>query len=68
MSAWTRVFSSSQEWQAAIVRDRLTDEGIPAVLLPKKDSSYLFGYFEVMVPEESVIVARKLIEDEISFG
>ncbi len=68
MSNWIRVFSSQQEWQAAIVRDRLGDEQIPAVVLPKKDSAYLFGYYEVMVPDEHALAARKLIDDEVSFG
>lgn len=48
-SNWAVAYSTDKPWQAEIVRQVLADNGIEAVVLNKKDSSYLFGEAEVYV-------------------
>jgi len=47
---WVVLSQFNTEQEASIVKLRLEQAGIPAVLLNKKDSSYLFGYTQVNVP------------------
>lgn len=67
MTNWQRVFKDSQEYRATIVRDVLLDRDIDAVIVTKKDSPYGFGYLEVQVPSDQVILAIKIIEQDINF-
>lgn len=67
MTKWQKVFKDSQEHRAAIVRDVLIDRDIDAVIVSKKDSPYGFGYLEVQVPTDQVILAIKIIEQDINF-
>ncbi|MCB8963693.1 MAG: DUF2007 domain-containing protein [Bacteroidales bacterium] len=46
---WTLVFTTAQTWQAEIAKQILDENGITAVVINKKDSSYLFGEAEVYV-------------------
>ena len=39
----------------------LEEHGIPAVVLNKRDSSYLFGFVELLVQEEDAARAESLI-------
>ena len=54
--------------RAEIARGVLEQNGINAVLMDKKDSSYsnIFGYVEVMVPTENAEVAKTLIANEVT--
>ncbi len=67
MSGWQRVFKDRHEHRASIVRDVLVDREIEAVMVNKKDSLYGFGYYEVQVPTNDVILAIKIIEEDINF-
>jgi len=67
MSLWQKVFKDRLEHRAAIVRDVLTDREIEAVMVNKKDSLYGFGYFEVQVQPNDVILAIKIIQEDINF-
>lgn len=67
MSDWQRVFKDRLEHRAGIVRDVLLDREIEAVIINKKDSLYGFGYFEVQVQADNVILAIKIIQDNINF-
>lgn len=51
--------------QAEIVKQMLVENNIPAVLLNKQDSSYLFGVIELYVEREHQVEATALID---SFG
>lgn len=51
--------------QAEIVKQMLIENDIPAVLLNKQDSSYLFGVIELYVEREYQLEATALID---SFG
>jgi hypothetical protein len=61
------VYKDSREHRATIVRDVLLDRDFDAVLINKKDSPYGFGFLEVQVPADQVILAIKLIEEDIHF-
>jgi len=67
MTHWRSVFKDNREHRAAIVRDVLQDREINAVIVNKKDSPYGFGYLEVQVPIDQVILALKIIDKEIHF-
>ena len=67
MTDWQTVFKTDSNYRAEIVKDRLIDLGIEAVIMNKKDSNYHFGYFEVMVQPDSVIKALQAIERDIKF-
>ena len=67
MASWQRVFKDRMEHRAGIVRDVLMDQEIEAVMVNKKDSLYGFGYFEVQVPANDVILAIKIIQEDINF-
>lgn len=44
-----------------MIKDILTGEDIPCVVINRQDSAYLFGQVEVHVPSESVIKALHII-------
>ena len=61
---WVVIYSSDKTWQAEIAKQVLLDNGIDAVVVNKKDSSYLtFGEAEVYVAEENSEKSRILIKD-----
>ncbi len=68
MKGWQKVFSSSNHFQSSLVQQVLESNGLPAILLNKKDSAYgVFGEAEVHVPKQDVMQAIKIINDEIDF-
>lgn len=51
MEGWTLVHSDGQTFGAELVKSQLEAEGIQAIVLNKRDSSYgMFGAVEVYVP------------------
>ncbi len=61
---WEKIFSTSLFWQAEMARQVLEEAGIQAVVIDKKDSSYLaFGEAEVYVKQDDVIRAKQLIKN-----
>lgn len=69
MAEWTVVYKTLINSRAQIVQGVLTDRGIEAVIVNKKDSTLIInnGQIEVRVPEEQVLDAMKIVTDEISF-
>ena len=61
------MYRVGSEHRAAIVRDVLQDRSIEAVIMVKKDSTHGFGFLEVQVHADQVILALKIIEEEIHF-
>jgi hypothetical protein len=58
------VFSTTLEHAALIVQDRLEAEGISALILNQKDSSYnTFGSIEVYVETENEERAKQIVEE-----
>ena len=59
---WTKIRVYNQLIQAEIVKQMLLENQIPAVLLNKQDSSYLFGVIELYVDLENQLEAMALID------
>ena len=68
MNKWQKVYHTENEYRAKIVRDILHDSGLDPVIVNKKDRSLNnFGGYDVVVKPDNVIMALKIINDEISF-
>ncbi len=67
MANWQAVYKDGSDHRVTIVRDVLVDRDLDAIILNKKDSHHGFGYLEVQVPADHVILALKIIEEEIHF-
>lgn len=59
----TKVYTTSVEHSAILMRDKLEAEGISALILNQRDSTYgTFGTIEVYVLNEDEEQAKTLIE------
>ena len=58
---WVPVYSSSQLYEAEMVKNLLAENGIECVIMNKKDSVYMFGDIEVYVPTNETLKAKQLI-------
>ncbi len=63
MNGWTVVYSDGFPPAVELRRVILEEHGIPAVVLNKRDSSYLFGFVELLVQEKDVEKAEALLKD-----
>lgn len=63
---WEKVLITEASSKAEISRMVLENNGIQAVVMNKKDSSYLLGVFEIYVPKDEAVTARQIIENEIT--
>jgi len=62
---WIKAFQSDQIIRAEIVRETLEQNGIGAVIIDKKDSSYpVFGVYEVHVLATDLPKAETIITNE----
>lgn len=66
---WTAVFQSTTDYEADLVRDRLDDAGIPAVVMTKRDHAYNLTLGDaakvfVMVPPTQVEAAKAILAAE----
>jgi hypothetical protein len=60
---WVKIFSTTDLQKAEIMRVVLEENGIPCVVINKKDSSYLtFGEIELYVQQEDSLNALRIIE------
>ncbi len=59
---WVSVYSTGMRHLAELAKQMLLDNGIPAVIVNRKDSSYLFGEIEIFVRRKDVIKAKYYIE------
>jgi len=62
---WIKIFSSADFFRVELLRQALIEEGVPAVLINKKDSSYGFGQVELFISQENEESARRLMQDMI---
>lgn len=61
---WTSIYSTDKVWQAEIAKQILFDNGIEAVVINKKDSSYMaFGDVEVYVSQEDSEKGKELLKN-----
>jgi hypothetical protein len=58
---WVSVYSSSQLYQAELLKHILADNQITAFILNKQDSAYNFGDIEVCVKPADIIKAKHII-------
>ena len=64
---WVVVFRSGTDFEADLVRDRLDDAGIPAVVLTQRDHAFNmnvgdFGRVNVMIPPDRVADAAVILD------
>ena len=64
MKGWTVVYSDGFPPAVELRRTVLDQHRIPDVVLNKKDSSYIFGFVELLVQDEDVIRAKELLNNE----
>ena len=67
MKGWAKVFKTPLQYRAEIVKAVLLDNDLPAVVVDKKDSNYRIGDYEVHVAADNVLMAIKIIQNDISF-
>lgn len=69
MKDWSLVYKTKDQSRAEIVKGVLTERGINAVVINKKDSSLPLshGQMEILVPSDVVLRAIKIVNDEIAF-
>lgn len=60
---WIMIFETAKQFEIEIIKGMLTENDIEAVVINKKDSSYLFGTFELYVSRDNVMKAKTLILD-----
>lgn len=66
---WIVIFKSGTDYEADIVRDRLDDSNIPAVVLTQRDHAFNLTHGDlaqvnVLVPPDSVEEARGVLDME----
>ncbi len=66
LDKWEKVMVTEISSKAEISRMVLENNGVQAVLLNKKDSSYLLGVFEVYVPVDQAAFAMQILNNEIT--
>lgn len=67
--AWVTVFETGTDYEAEIVRDRLVDSGVPAVILTRRDHAFQLtvgslAAVMVRVPETRSADARSILDAE----
>ena len=62
------VFTTSQEYEAFLVKGLLEDNGIEAGVINKKDSEFLFGHAEVYVKAADKEKALDIIDKREPLG
>ena len=58
---WVSVYSSSQLYEAEMIKIFLAENDIECVIMNKQDSVYMFGDIEVNVPTNETLKAKQLI-------
>lgn len=61
MKGWVVIYSDGLLAAVELRRVVLEEQDIPAIVLNKRDSSYLFGFLELLVREEDAESAMELI-------
>lgn len=62
MQDWKKIYSNTSLANVSMVEGMLNEQGIPAKMLNRQDSNYVFlGEMEIYVPVEFEIVAYELL-------
>lgn len=67
---WVSIFRTGTDYEADLVRDRLDDRGVPAVVLTQRDHAFNLNVGDlatvhVMVPPEQADEAVSLLEEQL---
>lgn len=63
MDNWVKIYETEQLFQAEMVKNTLEENGITAVILNQRDSSYnMFGSVNVMVSVNDLEKAEEIIK------
>ncbi len=63
MDNWISIYETDQLYRAELVKDKLQENQIEAVILNQKDSSYIMlGIIRVMVARENQVRAEEIIK------
>ena len=61
---WSLIFTTTESFQAAILKGKLEENNIPVFVLNKEDSSFLnFGDIQVYVPNQFKDAATSLVNE-----
>ena len=68
---WVTIFSTGTDYEADLVRDRLDDSGLKAVVLTQRDHAFNLNVGDlspvhVLVPPEEVEEARTILAETVS--
>lgn len=66
MNGWSVVYSDGFPPAVELRRAVLEQHEIPAVVLNKRDSSYLFGFVELLVQNEDLDRAKAVLTSDAS--
>ena len=67
MEGWTKVYHSTEEYQAVIVKDLLEEGGLHPVIINQKDSEFpILGETKVFIAPEEEAQAKALIASRIN--
>ncbi|MET3126966.1 hypothetical protein ABID42_002068 [Arcicella rosea] len=65
MNDWKKIYESANPFKAELAKAYLEDEHqINAVIVSKRDSSYLIGLCEVYVHQKDAVLAKFLLDNE----
>lgn len=68
MAKWHKVYETVSPIRAEIIKGVLTEKGIIAIILNKRESVYnINGNIEIMTSTEDVVQAINIIDNEITF-
>lgn len=68
MVKWTKIYASSLQHEAEIVKMVLVGEGVFATIINKQDTSYHFGEYEVYINDTDTEIATQIINDNVNFS
>ena len=68
MVKWTKIYASSLQHEAEIVKMVLVGEGVFATIINKQDTSYHFGEYEVYINDVDAEIATQIINDNVNFS
>ena len=60
---WVVIYSTSQMYEAEIIKSMMEDQSMECVIMNKQDSTYRFGDIELYVPTAEALKAKQLILD-----
>jgi hypothetical protein len=61
---WIKIYSTSANYKAELIKGLLFENGIQSVVINKKDSSYLFGELEIYVMPDDVLQSKHIISTQ----